>query len=266
MQAEDFAQLTTAQIAAIETADMPALTVSQLSGMSMAQHDAFTLVQLANLTGVQLAARALSTPLILDLDGNGVQTTHLSEGVSFDLNATGETIRTAWVAQGDGLLAIDRNGDGTINNGGELFGSAYQLGDGTRASDGFAALSSLDSNRDGVISSEDHDFSALRAWLDTNQDGVSQSNELIDLTSLGITSINLDAGKVSELNNGNWVGLLSSYETQDGQTHAIADVWFRTEAESPAVVAESTPDSHVDTPPEPMQILGVAETNNHSIF
>jgi hypothetical protein len=83
--------------------------------------------------------------------------------------------------------------DGVINDGSELFGMAFQLADGTQASDGFAALASLDSNLDGSISAADSEFAALRAWLDGNSDGVSQEGELVDLASLGIVSIDLSA-------------------------------------------------------------------------
>lgn len=97
------------------------------------------------MSGAQTAALALSTPLVLDLDGNGVQTLGLSSNVRFDLNATGTALNTGWVGQGDGLLAIDINGDGQVNDGSELFGSSYTLADGTRAQDGFAALASAGS-------------------------------------------------------------------------------------------------------------------------
>jgi len=126
----------------------------------------------------------------------------------------------------------------------------------------------LDSNQDGVIDAQDTDFSALFAWLDHNQDGFSQADELVDLATLGIVSINLDADKVSEMNNGNWVGLLSSYQTQDGQNHAIADVWLRTEtAATPppdSVATTANLDSGVSG--DPMQLLGLSETTPNTLF
>jgi hypothetical protein len=68
----------------------------------------------------------------------------------------------------------------------------------------------------------------LRVWVDANQDGVSQNAELFNLSSLGIASINLEASQTSELNNANWIGMNSTYETLDGQMHSIVDAWFRT--------------------------------------
>jgi hypothetical protein len=145
------------------------------------------------------------------------------------------------VANGDALLAIDRNGNGSIDDGRELFGSAFQLADGSRAEDGFAALASLDSNHDGQISAADCEFAALRAWLDGNSDGVSQEGELVDLASLGIVSIDLSVQAGTEMNNGNWLGLESNFTTQDGQTHDIADVWLRTDAGQDAPAAQDVP-------------------------
>ena len=224
----DFAALTTAQIPALTTAQAAALTTAQLSNLDMTQVDAFTSAQLQAMSATQLDALALSTPLVLDLNGDGIQTTHVAANLNFDLDADGDKDSTGWTAGGDGLLAIDLNGDGQIKDGSELFGSAFRLHDGSLARDGFEALASLDSNHDGAISAADNLFTALQVWVDANQDGVSQQGEMQGLAALGITQINLDAGQTSQLNNGNWIGLDASFETSDGQTHTIADVWFRT--------------------------------------
>jgi hypothetical protein len=224
---DDFKALTTAQIAAIDVADISSLSTAQLSVLTGSQESAFTAAQMAVMTPEQLA-EITTSPLILDLNGDGAQTLSRAANVYFDIDASGERISTGWVGQGDGLLALDRNGDGTIGDGSELFGNATQLADGSRASDGFAALADLDSNHDGRISLDDSSFASLRVWMDANQDGVSQAAELYSLSSLGIASINLDAEQVSILNNGNWIGQSSSYETVDGQVHSIVDAWFRT--------------------------------------
>ena len=137
-------------------------------------------------------------------------------------------MRTGWVGQGDGLLAWDRSGDGLINNGAELFGTATPLADGSAAKDGFAALAELDSNSDGVINIDDVDFAALRVWQDNNADGISQAHELSSLSDLGIASISVNGEATSVWDNGNWIGLTTGYQTADGQTHEIADVWFAT--------------------------------------
>jgi hypothetical protein len=142
------------------------------------------------------------------------------------LFADGKSVNTGWVSSGDGLLVLDRNGDGVINNGSELFGSSTTLANGQKATDGYAALKELDTNGDGVISSADALFADLRVWVDSNSDGISESGEVKTLASLGITKINTQATVDLSKDNGNLIGLTSSYETADGATHAAADVWF----------------------------------------
>ena len=127
---------------------------------------------------------------------------------------------------------MDRNGDGIINDGSELFGSAVKLADGTFAKDGFVALNSLDSTDDDVIDANDAQFDKLAVWIDGNSDGVAQAGELKSLSELSITSLNLTAVATAEINNGNTIGLVSSYTTSDGGTHALADVWLRNEENS----------------------------------
>ena len=93
----------------------------------------------------------LVSPLVIDLNGDGVHTLGLEQGVAFDLSGMGQLVKTGWVDQYDGLLAIDRNHDGQINSGAELFGSGTTLANGAKAADGWAALAGLDTNADGVI-------------------------------------------------------------------------------------------------------------------
>ncbi|MEN9866911.1 MAG: hypothetical protein RL748_2501, partial [Pseudomonadota bacterium] len=235
--------LTTAQIVALSTSQVPALRTSHIQALStrqlvamettdiaaltMAQVDALSTAQRAALTTAQLAVLPASSPIILDLNNDGVQTINASSGVQFDIFGTGSKVATGWVSSSDGLLALDRNHDGLINDGSELFGDATRLADGSQASNGYQALQALDDNLDGQISNSDAAFAKLRVWVDGNSDGLSQANELHSLTDLGITriaSVANDAAAVK--NNGNLLGLHSSYETADGQTHASADVWF----------------------------------------
>jgi hypothetical protein len=140
--------------------------------------------------------------------------------------AMGQKVKTGWVSASDGLLALDRNHDGLINDGAELFGSATRLSDGSSAQDGYQALSQLDSNHDGRIDKEDAEFGALDVWVDTNSDAVSQSSEIHTLASLGIRSLSLKTTAGDALNQGNILGLNSTYQTSDGSTHAASDVWF----------------------------------------
>jgi hypothetical protein len=175
------------------------------------------------------------TPMVLDLNGDGIRTLSVSSGVQFDLAASGEKLQTGWVAGGDGLLVLDRTQDGLINDGSELFGSATVLSNGQKATDGYAALRTLDTNGDGAFARADAGWADLKVWADSNADGVSQPSELKTLDSLGIVQLNLNATASTATDNGNLIGLVSSYVTSDGATHEMADVWFATQKPASAV-------------------------------
>jgi hypothetical protein len=171
--------------------------------------------------------RHAATPLVLDLNGDGVQTTTVDQGALFDVANTGALARTAWVNASDGLLVRDINHDGVINNGAELFGNGTLLAEGSHAANGFDALAQLDANHDGKIDAEDAVFAELKVWRDANGDGVSQATELHSLQDLGIASFNLSATANNTGDNGNLHGLVSSYTSTDGSVHELADVWFQ---------------------------------------
>lgn len=131
-------------------------------------------------------------PVAVDLDWDGVESLSIKNGVNFDLNNDGVKEKTGWIAADDGLLVMDRDDNGTIDNGGELFGDQTPLKNGSIAATGYQALDELDSNHDGYITKEDADFNKLQVWVDKNQDGASQYDELYSLTDAGIEKINLD--------------------------------------------------------------------------
>lgn len=132
-------------------------------------------------------------PLALDLDGDGIETIGANGTVLFDSDSDGVRTGTGWLTPDDGFLVLDRNGNGTIDNGGELFGIDTILANGQKAADGFAALGDLDSNHDGHFDSQDIRFADVRIWRDLNQDGISKTSELTTLAQNNIASINLTA-------------------------------------------------------------------------
>ncbi|QKQ26891.1 VCBS repeat-containing protein [Candidatus Reidiella endopervernicosa] len=95
-------------------------------------------------------------PLALDLDGNGIQTTGIENGVNFDINADGILDRTSFITGNDAMLAFDRNGNGHIDDGRELFG------DQNGHENGFMALADYDKNGDGRIDRKDEIYSKLK--------------------------------------------------------------------------------------------------------
>jgi hypothetical protein len=135
------------------------------------------------------------SPLILDLDGNGFHFTGLLDQVAFDIDDDGYKELIGWTgaAELDAFLTLDRNANGRIDSGGELFGDATPLIQGGRATDGFSALQEFDDDLDGLIDDRDEVYERLRLWIDANHDGISDSNELLSLADAGVLSIELDA-------------------------------------------------------------------------
>ncbi|WP_420863496.1 calcium-binding protein [Algirhabdus cladophorae] len=163
-----------------------------------------------------------SSPLVFDLDGDGIEVVSLADSTVFwDIDLDGFKERSGWVAADDGLLAIDLNGDGQINNHAELFG--------TDSTDGFSILAGYDSNSDGLITTGDAQFADLLIWQDLNQDGLTDDGELSSLSDLGITEIALAATQVNQQNQGHSVSHISTYTVNiEGvtTTRDVHDVWF----------------------------------------
>ena len=174
-------------------------------------------------------------PLIVDLGEKGIELTSLDNGVYFDLDKNGFAEKTAWAGTEDGFLALDRNGNGFIDDGGELFGDRVELGDRMSAS-GFEALAALDDNvneetgevGDKVIDKLDSQFTDLRVWVDANHDGMTDEGELKTLEELGVASISLDHTNKDMVDSetGTIITESSVVTFMDGTESEISEHWF----------------------------------------
>jgi hypothetical protein len=171
-------------------------------------------------------AKQQGSPIVIDLDGDGVETLSQQEGVYFDLDNNGMAEKTGWAGQDDGLLVLDRNNNGNIDNGSELFGNHTELNDGTLANNGYEALAELDENADGLIDSQDASYAQLQIWQDTDNDGITDAGELTRLSDAGITAINTNYNQTNIDSNGNTIKQTSTATLSDGSTVDTADVWF----------------------------------------
>ena len=176
-------------------------------------------------TGVATARTTRYDPLILDLDGDGYNIETKELGTNFDLDKNNFAEKINWTKK-DGFLCLDLNGNGAIDDGGELFGDQTLLADGTRAKNGFEALAQYDSNGDGVIDAGDEVFDSLRVWVDADGSGTSDEGEMKTLAELGITSINLGYENVNaETGTEATIGNTATFTREDGTVGNIGEIW-----------------------------------------
>ncbi|MBX9258609.1 calcium-binding protein [Desmonostoc muscorum CCALA 125] len=153
-------------------------------------------------------------PLVLDLDGDGVELISLEQSRTFfDTNSNGFREYTSWVSADDGLLVLDANNDGQINDISELFGD--------NSTNGFDDLATLDSNSDNVIDANDSQFNNLRIWIDRNEDGFTNAGELQTLAQWEIQSISLDR---TDLPPGDSILSTGNFTFDDGSLSEIAAI------------------------------------------
>lgn len=177
------------------------------------------------------------SPLIRDLNGDGIHTTGLDDPISFDRNGDGVPELGGWTngATDEGFLWIDLDANHRVDGGHELLGVGTRLSDGTRAPNGFEALRVYDrpssgGNGDGAITVADSIRGRLRIWVDRNHDGVSQPDETGPIHAYGVTAIHLvyTVYQAPEA-NGNVRLFRSTFTRRDGRQSyeaAIEDVFF----------------------------------------
>jgi Ca2+-binding RTX toxin-like protein len=179
-------------------------------------------------------------PIVFDLDGDGLELVSLlGSRVSFDMDADGLKDRTGWVGADDGLLALDRNGNGSIDDIGEISFASDLAG----ATSDLEGLGAYDGNADGRLDAQDARFGEFRVWRDLNQDGVSQALELVGLLEAGITGITLAPTLTGHQppSNDNLVFATASFARAGGGTGTVGDVFLAYERADPGTVPETEP-------------------------
>ncbi|MHC9540964.1 MAG: hypothetical protein AB9903_15805 [Vulcanimicrobiota bacterium] len=159
----------------------------------------------------------MADPLVLDMNGEGIQLTPAGRGASFDINGDGKKESTAWVKGGSAFLVMDRNNNGLIDDGNELFGDQHG------ASNGFQELARFDTCRDNIIDRKDTVFKALKVYQDLNSNGAIDYGEVTSLEKAGVASINLDFTTTDSQQSGNRLIMKGSFTTTDGTERNIMD-------------------------------------------
>ncbi|WP_170000940.1 calcium-binding protein, partial [Campylobacter sp. RM16189] len=171
-------------------------------------------------------------PIVIDLNKDGTTTSKLNGAVNFDIDSNGFKEATGWISPEDAFLAYDRDDNGIIDNGNELFGDKT-IADTTRgytdktAKNGFEALRAFDTNNDNIIDKNDEKFNKLLLWQDKNSNALTDDGELFALQDKNIKSIDLNYQEVSIDNNGNFIKQTSTVTFNDNTTTTADDVWFK---------------------------------------
>ena len=180
------------------------------------------------LSGNKKSIEEIRSPLAIDLDGDGVETVSVDNGVCFDHDGNGFAEKTGWIGKDDGILVRDLNNNGQIDDGSELFGDQTILSNGEKAANGFEALADLDSNHDGVFDGDDEAFGEIKVWQDFNQNGIAEYDELQTLEEIGISAVNLDYENQSVTDaNGNEHKQTGTAVNFDKTISTVSDVWFK---------------------------------------
>ena len=172
----------------------------------------------------------LFNPIVLDLDGDGVEMVELGASTAFfDLSGDGYRTQTGWASADDGFLAFDKEGigeegHGIIQDADEISFVSYVEG----AETDLDGMAYFDSNQDGVFNSGDDEWSSFGIWQDLDQDGDTDDGEFKSLADWNITSINLTSDAVAYDDGSNYVYGTGSYSVVGGGTKEFADAGFMT--------------------------------------
>ncbi len=175
-------------------------------------------------TDIGDACNPQCSPIIINFENGDYRLTGPNAPVSFDMAGNGHPLLMGWTAAGsdEAFLWLDRNGNGRVTSGAELFGNFTPLRNGQLAKNGFEALAEYDANHDGVIDERDPIWSELLLWRDLNHDGISEPNEISRLDASDVRAIDLHY---------HWTGRLDHW----GNTFRYESLIFRNDQSSSAV-------------------------------
>ncbi|MGB3473118.1 MAG: cadherin domain-containing protein [Erythrobacter sp.] len=178
-------------------------------------------------------------PIALDLDGDGLELVDYdTSNVFFDMDLDGIADRTGWIGADDALLALDRNGNGLIDDSSEI---SY-ANDLDNALTDLEGLRAFDTNNNGFLDAGDERFDEFLVWQDANQNGVSDDGELRSLNEVGIVQINLTLNLTGEepADDRNVISATSDFIMTDGSLGLVGDTSFAFEP-SKEIVEETIP-------------------------
>ncbi len=204
------------------SSDAMAISITQQNTQSNSQQQSINQVTIeASSSRLLFSSVVVETPiqttdpLAFDLDGNGIETTGIKQAINFDINGDGITEKTSFIGGNDAFLAYDKNGNGLIDNGKELFGDQHG------AANGFEELSKYDDNKDGVIDKND----AIYADLKLVSLGDNQQLKTSSLAEHSIQSINLDyANQHQAINYYDSIEQTGQFTRSDGSVGYTADI------------------------------------------
>lgn len=156
------------------------------------------------------------------------QSVQFEPGPAFNWSGGASCEGTDWPSSATPWLALDRDGDGQISSGAELFGTGTRAAGANRARHGFEALAQLDVDADGAITPRDPAWSALVLWSDHDRDGQSSPDELRSLDSVGLHSLSLGHKSPFECGpDGNCLGQRADVFSNDLPAGQLVDVYLR---------------------------------------
>jgi hypothetical protein len=177
-----------------------------------------------------------SSPIIINFEDGGYRLTGANSPVRFDMVGNGHPLLMGWTAAGadEAFLWLDRNHNGAVTSGAELFGNFTPLRNGSLARNGFEALAEFDANHDGVIDDRDPIWSHLQLWRDLNHDAISEPSEIRALSDSDILAIDLHyhwTGKLDRWGNAFRYGshvLIRSKTHRGARSEGVYDIFFVT--------------------------------------